>query len=223
MSGVALHPSSLECPGCSTQSTGYDTTAVNAIASRYGLDKVFTVSHAKNNFYLAHHEAGKLPDDDGSEICQSLGVNCIRLNRRAFAEEFEDEPLFYCALHHNQDANLKGISKHLSKVTLLLTGTYGSIWDTKKCFSNRVILDSEMRRSDLSGHGFSEFRLVAGFIQLPFPYLGARQMQDILEITESSDMDPWRLCNGYDRPISRRMQKKLESQDNSLGRIKKVP
>ena len=41
---------------CSTQSTGYDTTAVNAIASRYGIDKVFTVSQAKSNFYLAHHD-----------------------------------------------------------------------------------------------------------------------------------------------------------------------
>jgi len=206
---------------CSTQSTGYDTTAVNAIAKRYGIDKVFTVSQAKSNFYLAHHDAGKLPSDDGGEICRSLGLKFIRLNRRAFAEEFEDESLFYCALHHNQDANLKDIAKHLSKVTLLLTGTYGSIWDTKKCFSNRVILDSAMRRSDLSGHGFSEFRLVVGFIQLPFPYLGARQMQDILEITESSEMDPWRLGNGYDRPISRRIAEEAGVPRQLFGQSKK--
>jgi len=206
---------------CSTQSTGYDTTAVNAIAKRYGIDKVFTVSQAKSNFYLAHHDAGKLPSDDGGEICRSLGLKFIRLNRRAFAEEFEDESLFYCALHHNQDANLKDIAKHLSKVTLLLTGTYGSIWDTKKCFSNRVILDSAMRRSDLSGHGFSEFRLVVGFIQLPFPYLGARQMQDILEITESSEMDPWRLGNGYDRPISRRIAEEAGVPRHLFGQSKK--
>ena len=53
----------------------------------------------------------------------------------------------------------------------------------------------KLRRSDLSTHGMSEFRLVVGFIQLPFPYLGARRMSDILKITESSEMDPWRLGN----------------------------
>jgi hypothetical protein len=206
---------------CSTQSTGYDTTAVNSIASHYGVDKVFTVSQAKSNFHLAHHDAGKCPDDDGGEICRSLGLKFIRLNRRAFADEFDDEHLFYCALHHNQDANLKDIAKHLSKVTLLLTGTYGSIWDTKKCFSNRVVLDPEMRRSDLGGHGFSEFRLVVGFIQLPFPYLGARQMHDILEITESTEMDPWRLGNSYDRPISRRIAEEAGVPRQLFGQSKK--
>ena len=190
---------------CSTQSTGYDTTAVNSIASAYGIDKVFTVSQAKSNFYLAHNDEGKLPNDDGEEICTSLGLKFIRLNRRAFTDEFEQEYLFYCVLHHNQDANLKDIAKHISKVSLLLTGTYGSIWDTEKCFSNRVVLDAQLRRSDLSTHGMSEFRLVVGFIQLPFPYLGARRMSDILKITESSEMDPWRLGNRYDRPIARRL------------------
>ena len=190
---------------CSTQSRGYDTTAVNSIARAYGIDKVFTVSQAKSNFYLAHNDEGKLPSDDGGDICTSLGLKFIRLNRRAFTEEFEQEYLFYCVLHHNQDANLKDIAKHISKVSLLLTGTYGSIWDTQKCFSNRVVLDSKLRRSDLGGHGMSEFRLVVGFVQLPFPYLGARRMSDILKITESSEMDPWRLGTLYDRPIARRI------------------
>ena len=107
-------------------------TAVNAIASAYGIDKVFTVSKAKSNYYLAHYDDGKLPDDDGGEICELLGLPCIRLNRRAFAEEFNEEYLYYCALHHNQDANLKDISKHVSKVSLLLTGTLeGDIWYPK--------------------------------------------------------------------------------------------
>jgi len=205
---------------CSTQSRGYDTTAVNSIASAYGIDKVFTVSQAKSNFYLAHNDEGKLPSDDGGEICTSLGLNCIRLNRRAFTEEFEQEYLFYCVLHHNQDANLKDIAKHISKVSLLLTGTYGSIWDTEKCFSNRVVLDATLKRSDLSGHGMSEFRLVVGFIQLPFPYLGARRMSDILKITESSEMDPWRLGNLYDRPISRRIAEEAGVPRQLFGQSK---
>lgn len=205
---------------CSTQSRGYDTTAVNSIACAYGIDKVFTVSKAKSNFYLAHNDEGKLPSDDGEDICTSLGLKFIRLNRRAFTEEFEQEHLFYCALHHNQDANLKDIAKHMAKVSLLLTGTYGSIWDTEKCFSNRVVLDAKLRRSDLSTHGMSEFRLVVGFIQLPFPYIGARRMSDILKITESSEMDPWRLGNLYDRPISRRIAEEAGVPRQIFGQSK---
>ena len=130
-------------------------------------------------------------------------------------------PFLLCS-PHNQDANLKDIAKHVSKVSLLLTGTYGSIWDTQKCFSNRVVLDAKLRRSDLGGHGMSEFRLVVGFIQLPFPYLGARRMSDILKITESSEMDPWRLGNLYDRPIARRLAEKLECPGNFLASPKRV-
>ena len=57
------------CEIVSTQSKGYDSTAVNTLARAYGIDKVFTVSKAKSNCYLAHNDDGKLPDDDGGEIC----------------------------------------------------------------------------------------------------------------------------------------------------------
>ena len=112
------------------------------------------------------------------------------------------------------------MAKHISKASLLLTGTYGSIWDTEKCFSNRVVLDAKLRRSDLSSHGMSEFRLVVGFIQVAFPYLGARRMSDILRITESSEMDPWRLGNLYDRPISRRIAEEAGVPRQIFGQSK---
>jgi hypothetical protein len=203
----------------STQSKGYDSTAVNAIASAYGIDKVFTVSKAKSNFYLAHNDEGKLPDDDGGEICESLGLPCIRLNRRAFAEEFNEEYLYYCALHHNQDANLKEISKHVSTVSLLLTGTLGEIW-YPKASGMKGVLDADLRRGDLGGHGMGEFRLVVGFIHLPFPYIGARRREDIVNITESSEMDSWRLGKMYDRPIPRRIAEEAGIPRHAFGQSK---
>jgi hypothetical protein len=51
---------------------GYDSTAINAMAIVYGLEKVFTVTKAKSKFHLAHNDKGKLPDDDGTEICKAL-------------------------------------------------------------------------------------------------------------------------------------------------------
>lgn len=204
----------------STQSKGYDTTAVNAIAGAYGIDKVFTVTKAKQVGVLAHQDEGELPDDDGGEICEALGLSCIRLNRRAFTEEFDQEYLYYCGLHHNQDANLKDMSKHLSKVGILLTGTHGEIWYTKACFGTRAYVDSDLRRWDLGGHGMAELRLVVGFIHLPFPYIGARRKEDIVEITESAEMEPWRLGNAYDRPIARRLAEEAGVPRPLFGQFK---
>ena len=208
----------------STQSTGYDTTAVNALAGPYGIAKVFTVTKSKNIHRFAHQDEGELPDDDGGEICKSLGLRCIQLNRRAFVEEFEQEYLYYCALYHNQDANLLEMNKHISKGTVLLTGHGGSIWYTKDSGDRELRkdwLDSELSRSDPGGLGMAELRLVVGFIHLPLPYIGARRPWDIVNITESSEMDPWRLGQVYDRPIARRIAEEAGVPRQLFGRSKK--
>jgi len=175
---------------CSTQSRGYDTTAMNAIAAPHGLDKVFTMDS---------------PDDDGAAICQRLGVPCIQLNRTAFAAEFQDEYLYYCALHHTQDVNLKDMRQHMPGVTLLLTGINGDVIWSRASKAALTGLDTVIRRADSGGHGMNELRLEVGFVQLPFPFMGARRKPDIVSITESTEMEPWRVGTDYDRPIPRRI------------------
>ena len=205
---------------CSTQSKGYDTTAINAIAREQGIDTVFTVTTAKSIFHQAPYDNVKLPDDDGSEICEVLALNCIPLNRRAYAEEFDQEYLYYCALHHNQDANLKDIRKFMGKVSLLLTGINGDVVWSRENVALRTFLDSSLRRGDLGGHGMGELRLVVGFVQLPLPFMGARQKADIVRITESPEMDPWRLGNAYDRPIPRRVAEEAGVPRHLFGQSK---
>ncbi|TKB67391.1 MAG: hypothetical protein E8D52_12495 [Nitrospira sp.] len=135
----------------STQSTGYDTTAVNALAGPYGIAKVFTITTAKTSGHLAHQESDEGPDDDGSAICKSLGLPCIPINRRAFAGEFKDEHWFYCALFHNQDANLLEIGKHISQVSVLLTGQGGLIWSSDVSKGQPLDQNSELSRKDSGG------------------------------------------------------------------------
>ena len=204
----------------STQSKGYDSTAVNTLARASGIDKVFTVPTAKSKRYLAHQEEESLPDDDGGEICVTLGLPCIRLNRRAFAEEFDQEYLYYCALHHNQDANLTDIRKHLSTVSLLLTGVLGELCRPKADKVEWPCLNADLRHGDLGGSGMAEWRLAVGLIHLPLPYIGARRRADIVEITESSEMDPWRLGTAYDRPIARRIAEEAGVPRQFFGQSK---
>ena len=149
-----------------------------------------------------------------------LGLNYIRLNRRAFVEEFDQEHLDYCARHHNQDANLKEMIKHVSKPGILLTGIHGEILCSNDRFVEPPLLDSTIRRLDVGGLGMAEFRLVAGFIHVPLPFLAARRKEDIVKITESSEMDPWRLKTKYDRPIARRIAEEAGIPRHAFGQSK---
>ena len=189
----------------STQSTGYDCTAINVMAGAFGLNKVFTVSQGKSNAHLAHFDSANQPDDDGGRICEWLGLDYVRINRRAFAQGFEEEYLYYCGRHINQDANLLEIGRRVSKPGLLLTGVHGEILYSNNSVVRPPFLDSTLKRDDIAGHGMGELRLTVGFIHCPVPFIGARRKPDIVNITESSEMDPWRLGNSYDRPIARRI------------------
>ena len=66
----------------------------------------------------------------------------------------------------------------------------------------------------------AEWRLVVGLIHLPLPYIGARRKPDIVEITESSEMDPWRLGTEYDRPIPRRIAEEAGVPRQLFGQSK---
>jgi hypothetical protein len=66
----------------------------------------------------------------------------------------------------------------------------------------------------------AEWRLVVGLIHLPLPYIGARRRADIVEITESTEMDPWRLGTAYDRPISRRIAEEAGVPRQLFGQSK---
>jgi hypothetical protein len=55
---------------------------------------------------------------------------------------------------------------------------------------------------------------------VPLPYIGARRKADIVKITESSDMAAWRLRNGYDRPIPRRIAEEAGISRLAFGQSK---
>jgi len=114
----------------STQSRGYDSTAVNALTAGYGIDRVFTSpeSKEKSSFYLRGGSA--TPSDDGTDICKSLGLECTQISRRAFESEVADEQYYWAGHDNNQDFNMLDIQRHIEHPTLLLTGHLGETWYT---------------------------------------------------------------------------------------------
>ncbi len=207
----------------STQSRGYDTTAVNSIAAKHGLDGVFTVTTGKGGGAFADQPGEPEVDDDGTEIARALGITTISpVVRRAFKHDYADEIYYYASVHEPQDANLKQVAEVLAPPALLLTGTLGELWYTNDLWYREYpeCLKPDLRRGDLGLHGLTELRIRAGFVQAAVPYLGARRRSDILAITESSEMEPWRLGTAYDRPIPRRLGEEAGVPRSAFGQVK---
>ena len=207
----------------STQSRGYDSTAVNALAAPMGLDGVFTVTQGKGAGSFADAKDERQVSDDGTEIAALLGVGpVIPLERRAFERGFADEVLYHAGIHECQDANLKQVTEHIVGPALLLTGTLGELWYTHACwsFAPDLYTDPSLPRGDLATHGLGEVRLHAGFVQVAVPYIGNRRRADVVAVTEAPEMAPWRLENRYDRPIPRRLAEEAGVPRELFGQTK---
>lgn len=231
----------------STQSRGYDSTAVNAIAAPHGIDTVFTIAEAKE----AGGFVGTVPPsdagDDGSEICAVLGLRPTHLDRRLFARSFEEEYLFYATTTRAEATKLLGIKPHLRRTSVMLTGVRGDVvWATDQYYLARpevlaprpdgkdgppksvAAVSPEMLGDDLRGpdtwlHGLSEIGLQWGLIQVAPSYIGDRNRRDIFRVTMSDEMAPWRLGGEYDRPIARRIAEEIGGiARDSFGRQKQA-
>jgi hypothetical protein len=198
----------------STQSKGYDSTAANAVAKTQGVDRAFTVTKSKGKGYFAHEDHGHELDDDGRAICQFFQIDCQPIERRALEQQSAQEYLFYACMHETGDFNLLQIGEQVQQPTVLITGCLGELWQTAPYHqAHPGLVNANLIRGDLGNHALTEVRLEAGYVQLAFPYIGARSRADILKITESEEMAPWRLNNAYDRPIPRRL-----AEETGLGR-----
>ena len=206
----------------STQSKGYDSTAVNALAAPFGIDKVFTSVQSKErqSFYLG--EQASQPSDDGTPVCESLGLTCIAIDRLTFKKNLSNEHFYWAGLDNNQDLNLHHIQSFVNTPTLLLTGNLGEVWYTSEAIGKARLptFNDELIRWDQAGHGLGEVRLTAGMVQVAVPFIGARNRKDILKITDDSSMDEYRLGGNYDRPIPRRIAEEAGVPREMFGQVK---
>jgi hypothetical protein len=204
----------------STQSRGYDSTAINAIAKDFGVDRVFTVSKGKVGGLFATQDASIDVNDDGTEICKKFGLPCLQIDRRALERDSENEALYYATIEDNGDFNLQQINAHVTQPTILLTGTLGEMWYPTSSDDRPGLINADLVRSYLSMNGLTEVRIETGFVQLAMPFIGATRREDILRITESAEMDPWRLRTAYDRPIPRRIAEDAGLPREMFGQVK---
>ncbi len=84
---------------------------------------------------------------------------------------------------------------------VLFTGYHGD----KAWAKDAPDLSPNVVRGDPTGLSLSEFRLRAGFMHCPVPFLGVRAIADLHRISLSAEMSPWDVPGDYSRPICRRI------------------
>ena len=192
-----------------TLSSGYDSPTVTVLARPHGLNEVISFKNARSG-----------AEDNGSEIADLLGVKLSLISRTNWqscnSKSPAEEP-FFAADPSAQDIYFAGAENKLGNC-VLLTGFHGDkIWD-----KNTKDLSPNIVRGDRSGLSLAEYRLHAGFIHLPVPFMGVRQIKDINLISNQLEMKPWDVPGNYSRPICRRIVEEAGVPRSLFGIAKKA-
>jgi len=197
-----------------TLSNGYDSTAVTTIVRELGVSKFFTYvgAWAAKSTGSAKHET--------APIAAALGVETVPL-RAPLEPPIEDELLLRAAIPLAVQVPLLSMAGYVedhSEVAAVFTGFHGDIvWDMnvpEKFVSQAII------RHDMSGLDLSELRLKSGFFNVAVPFFYAASIEDIVAVSRSGEMEPWRVNKRYDRPISRRIAESAGVPREAFGFLK---
>ncbi len=198
-----------------TCSSGYDSPTVAVLAAEAGCEEVLSFDRARGELLsgAAGHRVGQA--DSGEAIAAALGLRTILVERDAWERCRLPEPPFIASNAFGEEVHYKAAEGHLAG-RVLLTGYHGDkLWAKK---TSDVVGD--IVRGDPSGLALTEYRLSAGFIHCPVPFWGARQIADIVAISNGAEMGPWDVEGDYSRPICRRIVEEAGVQRESFGMSK---
>lgn len=170
-----------------TLSTGYDSTAITALARPHGLSEVLCFERGSAR-------------DVGTPNAARLGVRPIPVDISAWEATKLPEVPFIAADGFGEEVHYLGLGDRLAG-RVLLTGYHGDkVWDRDTPYLSPALI-----RGDISGLSLTEYRLRIGFINCAVPFWGARQIEDINRISRSDEMRAWDVGGDYTRPICRRI------------------
>jgi hypothetical protein len=171
-----------------TISSGYDSLTTAVLAKPLGLDEVISITEARGG----GSDSGRIP-------ASMLGVALSPIARDAWRLVPRCEVPFIASDAKGEDVFIGGAEARLAD-RALLTGHYGIAWE-----KNVKGPSGGFERKDQAGLSLTEFRLWAGFLHCPIPFLGARQARDLNALSQTPEMQPWDVGGRYNRPIPRRI------------------
>jgi hypothetical protein len=179
---------------------------------------VVTFTEARDSF---NDRPLKTVDDSGEHIAKILGLDVAKYSRSAYlAADDYPEALFIATGGGGDDVVLSAVGDALER-TMLFTGMLGdTLWSTAETQSPAV--SEQYRFVYPAGGSLQEFRLKTGFIHVPVPLLTFTRHADVLRISQSLEMRPWRVGGHYDRPIPRRLVEEAGVPRRSYAKEKRA-
>ncbi len=197
----------------STASTGYDSPAVTALAKKCGISQVYVTCGDRtiDGKYL----------EDSRSIADSLGMQGLPLTPRIPPAEMER--LSLTGVYDGREMIFTDMLEQAAQsptIGCLWSGYHGDkLWDRA---TQRYEYSSEILRGDTSGLNLSEIRLQSGFFNLVIPFIFAPDVNNLVAIANSPEMENWQIGGPYDRPIPRRIAETSGVPRDAFGQRKEV-
>lgn len=191
----------------STSSAGYDSLAVTVLSRSIDTRQVICVPQDRID-----------RDDSAVALIRQLDMQPVEIQRDDWRATTLAEVPFIVADGCGRDVWLLPAAQML-RGRLLLTGNFGdSAWAMATPARPGQLFRDD--RHGPAGLSLSEFRLAAGFLHCPLPYIGATEDIAINTITNSDEMRPWRRSGPYERPIPRRIVEQAGIARDAFARRK---
>lgn len=208
-------------------SRGYDSATVLAMMQPIVKEPltcwVATTSNTRVPQLVQRMMGANLSDDDGSTIAHTLGATPrqLDLDFSRLPEDLEawcwataqisPELVFHSLLSEAETHDVP---------TIFFAGHAGDgVWEREL---PEMYLSGQIVRGAQSGYALIEARARYGVVECSAPYIFARSTRAIHHVSQSDEMKPWQLMNGYDRPIARRVLEERGVPRHAFGWGKKA-
>jgi hypothetical protein len=193
-------------------SQGYDTTAVAALASRFGCRDAVT--------FRKSDSAAGYADDSGEAIGECLGYAVTACERSDYANMPEYAPEEFYLEPWGVDRTMVAM-EGLLPGTLLLSGRSAETVWSRGGVGRWGLPDLHHPIDATPGCALGELRLRLGFLHFAPATIAAIHAPVIHPWNASPELEPWSIGGRYDKPIARRIAEEAGVPRHLFGQEKK--
>lgn len=197
-------------PAVTLMSTGYDSTAVSALAKEAGATEALTMRRYRpGTNELVDHPAA---------IADALSMQLHEVERGVWLESSDLKEAQIAASGISlMSVPLLNMEAEISGRTILTGYSGDAIWDPH---NPRVYNDMATSTGIYSGRGEAEIRLRSGWNVVPVPSISQSAHPSIAAISNDGRMLAWSVGGAYDRPIARRIAEEAGVPREAFGNKK---
>lgn len=208
-------------------SRGYDSGTVLAITQPIVGKQMISWTAQRSNTrvpeVVQRLMKSNLSDDDGSEIASKLGAAPRYLDLDYSKIPAELEAWCWATAQISPELAFHSLLAEADQhdvPTVFFAGHAGDgVWELGL---SEIMQTGQIIRGAQSGYALIEARARFGVVECSAPYLFARSVKSMHDVSGSAEMAPWQLKNGYDRPIPRRVLEERGVPREAFGWAKKA-